>query len=250
MLYIFEGFGEIVLESLKYKLVPGTLVWFQPFQLHRVEVPPLPEHAYIRTNLTFDPMIAETCLSPYPTLQRFFRTLWKGSLPQQIFALPADDPRIPNLLSDFNKVISRGECTAEELALFMVQLIRHLQLHVIPPMEFMNPRVTLHIEQMTEWLDKRFRDPFRLDLMAEALHLSPYHVSRLFKQHTGITISEYLTMRRIREACSLLATTDKTVLEIAREVAGFSSSHFCKLFKQHKGISPEAYRSSVRKIIG
>jgi AraC-like DNA-binding protein len=83
--------------------------------------------------------------------------------------------------------------------------------------------------------------------MAAALHLSPYHISHLFKRHTGVTLSDYMTNRRLREACALLANTDKQVGDIAREVGGFSAPYFCQLFKKHKGVTPQSYRATVRR---
>ncbi|WP_187355231.1 AraC family ligand binding domain-containing protein [Paenibacillus tengchongensis] len=51
ILYIYKGQGEIMVENLTYPIRDHTLVWFQPYQLHRVTVPSAPSRTYIRTNL-------------------------------------------------------------------------------------------------------------------------------------------------------------------------------------------------------
>ncbi len=78
--------------------------------------------------------------------------------------------------------------------------------------------------------------------MARSLHLSPYHLSHLFKESTGISITEYMAARRIHQAVRLLTTTDKPVSWIAEAVGLLNVSYFCKLFKSHMGIPPHQYR--------
>ncbi|MFC5649593.1 helix-turn-helix transcriptional regulator [Paenibacillus solisilvae] len=95
-------------------------------------------------------------------------------------------------------------------------------------------------------MEDHYRTPFSLEDLSSHLHLSPYHISHLFKQITGITLSDYLIQRRVKEACLLLANTTKSIQEIASEVGGLSPSYFCQMFKKTKGVSPEKYRKSIR----
>jgi AraC-like DNA-binding protein len=251
LLYVHEGAGTATLERRTFPLRPGTLFCFQPYQLHKIEVPARPDGSYVRSNLTFDPRIAEPLTAPFPKLHAFLRRLWKGTLTQQVFALGSDD-RLPQLLASFHEARRRaaGEPQDEERALFLLALLRHLQLHVFPPEE--TPaggaeKASRHIERILDWLEAHYARPFALEAIADELHLSPYHISHLFKRHTGSTLSEYIAARRIREACALLANTDMPVGDIGRAVGGFSTSYFCQLFKKRKGVSPHTYRMTVRK---
>jgi AraC-like DNA-binding protein len=251
LLYVYEGYGSATVERRTYALQPGTLFCFQPYQLHRVEVPLQGEASYVRTNLTFDPRVAERYTAPFPKLQAFLRKLWKGALPQQVFAL-AGDERLPQLLASFEQARrqAHGEAQEEERGLFLLALLRHLQLHVFPAGETgaaAAEKASRHIEHIQDWVEAHYGQPFELENMAAALHLSPYHISHLFKRHTGVTLSDYMTNRRLREACALLANTDKQVGDIAREVGGFSAPYFCQLFKKHKGVTPQSYRATVRR---
>jgi len=78
--------------------------------------------------------------------------------------------------------------------------------------------------------------------MAKSLHVSPYHLSHLFKEATGISISEYIATRRIHQAILLLTTTKKPISLIAEQIGLTNSSYFCKLFKSRMGITPHQYR--------
>ncbi|MFC0212685.1 AraC family transcriptional regulator [Paenibacillus chartarius] len=252
LLYVHQGAGTVTLERKQYRLQPGTLFCFQPYQLHKVEVPPLADASYIRTNVTFDPRVIEAYLAPFPKLQSFVRLLAKGTLTEQVFTFAAGDHRFEELLGGYDKARSsvRDEHQEEERALFLLTLLRHLQMEVFPEQALGFPnaeKASGHVERILDWIESRFRLPFELGAMAEELHLSPYHLSHLFKRHTGVTLSDYIAGRRVREACALLANTDKSVGEIAREVGGFSAPYFCQMFKKHKGVTPQSYRAAIRQ---
>ncbi|AIQ37434.1 AraC family transcriptional regulator [Paenibacillus sp. FSL R5-0345] len=249
ILYIYTGRGEIMAENQTYPIRDHTLVWFQPYQLHRVMVPPTPNRSYIRTNLTFDPSLLEQYLSVFPLMEKFFRRMWKGSLQMPVF-YDLQDTLIPDLLEELDYSTNNSAAgTEENIGFLMLQLIRLLQKHMSGDLTEVSPlhsRGGSHAERITEWLDEHYKEPFSLEVLAAAMHLSPYHISHLFKEFAGITLSEYLMQRRVREACILLANTTKPVKEIAAEVGHLSPSYFSQMFKNNKGISPEKYRRSIR----
>ncbi|MHA6530490.1 helix-turn-helix transcriptional regulator [Paenibacillus sp. BAC0078] len=249
LLYIYSGHGEIMAENQIYPIQDHTLVWFQPYQLHRVLVPPASGRSYMRTNLTFDPGILEHYLTAFPLLEKFFRSLWKGNLQQPVF-YDMQNTRIPDVLDELQHTVNSTAADREEhTGLLLLQLIRLLQSQLSGTLTQAFPlqsRGDSHAGRITEWLDEHYKEHFRLEALADAMHLSPYHISHLFKEYAGITLSEYLMQRRVREACILLANTTKSVQEIAAEVGHLSPPYFCQMFKKQKGLSPEKYRKSIR----
>lgn len=98
-------------------------------------------------------------------------------------------------------------------------------------------------DRIMQWIERNYHKPIRLEHLSEAMHLSPYHLSRLFADETGHTFKQYLTSIRIRETCLLLASTSLSLKEISRK-AGFSgTSYLCQVFKKHLGLSPYKYRT-------
>lgn len=252
MLYIYSGRGEISVENDKYPLRSGTLVVFQPYQLHRVEVRAQQGEPYIRTNLTFNPHLVAPWLKPFPKLAFFYRQLWQGVLTRQVFQVE-DQGRLASLLEEFYASHSQPLADPEEdRILFFLSLLRHLHLNIFPGGNAAfadQPRAKAHVERVMDWVEAHYREPFRLQRIAMDLHLSPYHLSHLFTQFTGRTMTDYIAARRIRAACDLLVSTDKPIKTIAREVGGLSDAYFCQLFKKVKGIPPQAYRETVRGLV-
>lgn len=93
------------------------------------------------------------------------------------------------------------------------------------------------------YIEERYADPcLSLQGAADRLHLSPQHLSRLFRHETGVTFVDYLSRVRIRRAVELLADGELKMYEIAERV-GYSSQHyFSSAFKKVLGVSPMEYR--------
>lgn len=249
MLYVYEGNGEIMAENRTCPIRKGTLIFFQPYQLHRVVVPAASGHSYIRTNLTFDPEILDTYLAPFPSLAAFFRNLCRDGEVQQVL-YEMDKTSVPDVLDELKTVLSADHDVSEEhIGLIMLRLLRLIQQNFAPslrPALVSRSRGERHGEDIEAWLNTHYKQPFRLEKVADALHLSPYHVSHVFKAYSGMTLTDYLIRRRVREACVLLANTDLSVRQIAAELGGLSASHFSQMFRRVKGMTPEVYRGSIR----
>ncbi len=100
------------------------------------------------------------------------------------------------------------------------------------------------IDKATQWLREHFDQD--LDLRALSLHVgcAPHYLSRLFRAHTGKTLTQKLRQIRIDHAADLLRDGSRNVTEAALEVGYNSLSHFTKAFILEKGILPSRFRQS------
>ncbi len=78
--------------------------------------------------------------------------------------------------------------------------------------------------------------------LADKLHMTCAYVGRIFKNQAGVSLTEYIGERRVREACRLLEETRLPMGEISREVGYTDPNYFAKSFRSHMGISPSEYR--------
>jgi AraC family transcriptional regulator len=87
------------------------------------------------------------------------------------------------------------------------------------------------------------RDVFLSDI-AEAVHLSPFHVARLFKQALGVSPHQYLIQVRVNSARSLLAagSGERSLAEVASAVGFADQSHLTRHFKRILGVTPKQLR--------
>jgi hypothetical protein len=79
--------------------------------------------------------------------------------------------------------------------------------------------------------------------------VSPAHLSRTFKAHTGQTPTEFVNTKRLEQAALLLATTTEEILSIADECGFENLSYFYRLFRHRYGLSPRRYRLAARQAV-
>jgi transcriptional regulator GlxA family with amidase domain len=84
--------------------------------------------------------------------------------------------------------------------------------------------------------------PQSVSELARGVRLSPAHLQRLFKQETGVHISDLLVENRLRNAERLLSTTEMEIKEIAYLVGYQHHSSFVRAFQRRFHQSPKQYR--------
>ena len=85
-------------------------------------------------------------------------------------------------------------------------------------------------------------EPLTLGEVAQAVYISPYYLSHLFRELEDTTFQDCLIAERMKKAQQLLGRTHLSSQEVARAVGYQSASHFSQLFKRTMGLSPSAFR--------
>lgn len=85
-----------------------------------------------------------------------------------------------------------------------------------------------------------------LSELADAVHLSPSQLGRVFVDAYGKTPLTYLTTLRAEQLARLLRETDLPIEQAMREVGWHSRGHAARLFRQAVGITPSRYRERSR----
>lgn len=77
--------------------------------------------------------------------------------------------------------------------------------------------------------------------LSEIMCLSPDHFTRVFKNINGLTPNQYLQLKRIERAQTLMISSTMSIKEIAEEIGIPNLSQFSKLFHKFTGMSPSTY---------
>jgi len=81
-----------------------------------------------------------------------------------------------------------------------------------------------------------------LEKLAEITALSPAYLSKLFHKEVGMTVSAYITKKRIEAAENMLKFSEYSCLEISDYLCFSSESHFIQVFRKHTGYTPKSFR--------
>jgi len=101
--------------------------------------------------------------------------------------------------------------------------------------------------RIARFIRENYNRPLSLASISEQFYISPWYLSRIFRQATGMRLMEYLNNVRIKEAQSLLRDSLMTVTEIAAHVGYGSQTHFGRIFRRIMGTSPLEYRKQSRR---
>lgn len=86
--------------------------------------------------------------------------------------------------------------------------------------------------------------------IADKFFLSRRTLTRLFKEHTGSTLREFIEYVKLDNALELVKSTELPIKSIGMMVGYPNSNHFSKVFKKRFGISPKFVRDSMGNIFG
>lgn len=252
ILLIHQGKGTMIVNNVSYAIKPGMLCIFQPYQLHHLQFDYSDNQLFERSIVTFEPTMFESYFEQWPLLYAFYKYLILSKLRSPcIYGIEESDELVTVLEAMQHRLSNLSEADKlEEVSLFLVVLFRSLkplwqkqQDHVTP----VRTRKNHQVERILGWIEQHYAMPFHLKDMAKELHLSTYHLSHLFKEAVGISITEYIATRRMHQAVMLLTTTEKPIALIAEEIGLTNCSYFCKFFKSHMGTTPHQYRKRWSK---
>jgi AraC family transcriptional regulator len=164
------------------------------------------------------------------------------------------DPVISNIAGVLAREALRadvgGKLYAESLAnILAVHLLRNFSLRLgsaAAPED--RPTQTAHksraVADAIAYLQANYWRDVKLEDMATAVHLSPFHLARQFKRVTGLTPHQYLVQVRVNAARSLLTagSGQRSLAEVASAVGFADQSHLTRQFKRHFGVTPSRLR--------
>lgn len=88
-----------------------------------------------------------------------------------------------------------------------------------------------------------------LRALAQKLGYSEYYTSRKFRELAGMTLRDYLRLRRLAFALRDVRDTDAGILDIAVQYGFSSNEAFTHAFKKAYGVSPSAYRAAPGPVV-
>jgi transcriptional regulator GlxA family with amidase domain len=106
-----------------------------------------------------------------------------------------------------------------------------------------SPRQNEAVKAAVAYLRESFHTHITLDELATHIFLSKDYLNRIFRETTGLPVNAFLQKLRVEEACRLLTTTDRTVVDIATACGFGDSKSFYAIFKRMMHTTPGEYRA-------
>lgn len=107
-------------------------------------------------------------------------------------------------------------------------------------------RVNRQIDYIKSYIDANYHEDIKLEDLSAMAYMNKFHLISEFKQSYRITPIEYLILKRIEVAKSILISTNHTMEEVSAIVGFNSQSYFNQVFKKKVGETPSQFRKKHR----
>lgn len=98
------------------------------------------------------------------------------------------------------------------------------------------------VKSVIDYIKTNYNISIRMEDISSKLFFNKNYIGKLFKQETGMPVSDFIREIRINEACRQLKETDKIITDIAPSCGYNDMKSFYAAFKKSKGITPNEYR--------
>lgn len=107
------------------------------------------------------------------------------------------------------------------------------------------------IQQIIAEIDRCIRQDadMTLSALAEKFGYSEFHLSRKFREVSGMSFRDYLRYRRLAFALKDVRDTEKGLLEIAMDYGFSSNEAFTRAFREAYGVTPSRYRANPIPVV-
>ena len=232
---VVRGTASYLLGDRRYALTSGTLTWLFPGQDH-VLVDESSDHELWWA--VFRPALVDRIAT-----SRQARPLLEHD-PVGQFSRRLDSGRLRRLGALFNEVRD-AESVDEVLVNTGLAYLLSFAWRAFLDSDDVVEGIDLHpaVETVARMLRA---DPQAGDLatLARAAGLSATHLSRIFKEQTGVSISRFRNQQRLQRFLRLYGSGRRTTALAAALEAGFGSyAQFHRVFREQTGRSPSALRT-------
>ena len=243
--FYIQGHSRIVVEGLDFQPVRGDALIYPPGIMHRnvhldTEIPY--ERFYFFARREFLQSISAADYDIPGTIEQMTRN------DQYYFHVEEND--LNQLLTMTDQVIETSQDRSPAAKLInrnqmSILLIRALSMMTSRD-EQPQSEYSRGMSNLIHYINQHAMEPLTLDDLAGAFYASKFYILREFKKYTGLSIHQYLIIRRILIAQELIRQGVKP--KDACLQCGFSDySSFYRAFRARTGVSPEQYRQNTGK---
>jgi len=104
------------------------------------------------------------------------------------------------------------------------------------------------LQSVRDRLQEEYINVPSLRQIAVEVGVHPTYLATSFQQHFGVSIGEFVRLRRIEQAQEMLADSTSPLSEVALRLGFSDQSHFCRTFKKQTGLTPLEYRRLLPQI--
>ncbi len=100
------------------------------------------------------------------------------------------------------------------------------------------------INIVLNYISDNYKQELSIDKICKQVHFSKYYFCKLFKEHTGISIHQYINEYRINKSKELLTYSKMSIKSIAESVGFKNTLTYIRWFEKSMNMTPSEYRQN------
>ena len=101
------------------------------------------------------------------------------------------------------------------------------------------------IQRVIEYINLHLGDHISNEELSDNANMSVSHLAKVFKEETGVTMTQYIALLRCKKAANLLKKTNLPIQEISSYVGYSDNNYFVKVFKKNYDMTPTEFRKAT-----
>ena len=111
----------------------------------------------------------------------------------------------------------------------------------------MNQFYKKSLSKILAYIDKNPDGDLSLASLAQLARISKFHFHRIFKTYMGLSLGDYVKLKRLEKGLWQIIKTEQSILEIALDSGYDNHSAFSRAFQKEMGCSPKEFREQYKK---
>lgn len=243
--YHMKGDCDYIIDSRVYSLQPGDIVIIRSQKLHKALVKDLTSEyeRYVlwMTNEFIGKLISD---------EEYKKIIYNREDNAELMRLPQKySEKIRGVLDSLVEENSNSDALSKELQKNYLEEMLLLICKYSRKSSYIKevePKQDPLIKEIMEYLDQCLFEKTSLDEVADYFYMNKFHLIRVFKRHTQMTIMDYIKKKRLMVARNMIEEGEP-IKEIYRACGFEDYSNFYKAFKSVYGMSPRDYRRYMQE---
>lgn len=243
--YVFSGICRHIVDGREYETAHGDLIFINHGETHDMRLESDLSYANILLNTQFmaDELINQENIFSMLSLTSFSEFEPKGFDSRIVSFKGSETGMIDALIKAMYREFTEKQVGYRSVLKGYMQALLSLIFRKMQQREQTRRPAALPGD-IIEYIEKNCGERLSLSSLAQKCFYNPSYFSRVFKETTGKTPTEFIAEKRVERAAELLTATDLTAAEISERTGFSDKKQFYRKFKEYYGRTPSEYRKS------
>ena len=243
IMYVLSGTCLIEVDGKTHKLKKGQFIFIDGHVPHKLHVEP--DKSCRMSNIEFKFQKLQTVFPSFRDIVSENQALKLLTETPQSYLLFHDSSDVSHCLDSLILELDRKKKSSvftEQLLLGQI----FIRIAELAAQQQDTSDAHVYIQKSIEYMHQNYDRDIRVKDVADAVHLHPGYLHRIFKKAMGTSVNGYLINHRMSKAKELLKRTNITITDIPHYIGMNSQQYFSTIFRQQTGTTPKQFRKESR----